>query len=278
MKLIYFMEGLNEQRMDREGTHSGCACACWGVCGRGCTLTNSCAAETTCFSGLSALCNFVLCTKADSTPWHDLNCLLGTCLHYGPEKMFWVCPIEQSSTQIVRWKQFGKQVTGTTEDGKERTHVKVEYMEGPPADLIDRLKTSLKFFVTHNFLARWQNEEFKQQLRDLPVNSVLSCVDFNENYTMKVQDEIQTMYYHTTQITILVMVTYRRNPSYDPCIHDSKLLKDIHHFISDEKIHDIAYVQHSFMLHWNFLKREGCFPSGAMDALPSSSLQRHGIL
>jgi hypothetical protein len=154
MELIYFMEGLNEQRMGKKGTHFGCACACWGVCGRGCTLRNSCVAKTTCFSRLSTLCNSVLCTKANSTSWHNLNCLLGTCEEYGPEKMFWVCSIEQSSIQIIKWKQFGKQVTRTTEDGKERNHVKVEYMEGTPTDLIDRLKSSLKFFVTHNFLAR----------------------------------------------------------------------------------------------------------------------------
>jgi hypothetical protein len=57
------------------------------------------------------------------------------------------------------------------------------------------------------------------------------------------------MYYHSIQITILVMVTYHRNPRYDPCIHESKLLKDIHYFISDEKLHDTAYMQ-----HWNYLK------------------------
>jgi hypothetical protein len=68
------------------------------------------------------------------------------------------------------------------------------------------------------------------------------------------------MYYHSIQITILVMVTYHRNPRYDPCIHESKLLKDIHYFISDEKLHDTAYVQYSFMLHWDHLKGQGCFP------------------
>ena len=55
------------------------------------------------------------------------------------------------------------------------------------------------------------------------------------------------------------MVIYRRNLAYNPCVHDLKLLKDIHYFISDKKVHNIAFVQNAFLFHWNFLKSKGCF-------------------
>jgi hypothetical protein len=58
-----------------------------------------------------------------------------------------------------------------------------------------------------------------------------------------------------------VLISYRVNPLFDPSIHESRLLKDVHYFVSNDTSHDTLYVQHSFMLLWEFLKGQGCFPS-----------------
>jgi hypothetical protein len=78
---------------------------------------------------------------------------------------------------------------------------------------------------------------------------------------MKVQDEIQSMHWRTSQISILVMITYPVNPEFDSSIHESQLLKDVHYFVFDDTSHDTLYVQHAFLLHWDFLKAQGCFPT-----------------
>jgi hypothetical protein len=69
------------------------------------------------------------------------------------------------------------------------------------------------------------------------------------------------MHWHSTQVTILVMISYCRNPTYDPCMHNSELLKDVQYFISDDPSHDTGFVQHSFLLHWDFMKGQGRFPT-----------------
>jgi hypothetical protein len=154
-------------RVGKGGLHFSCTCACWSVCRQGCTPSNTCIVSIGTYS--------VLCSKPDSTPWHDVECLLGTCKNCGLEKLFHLCPKELSASETVQWKQFRKEVMGVSEDGRERTHVKIEYKEGTPAELIVGLKRSLKFFIIHNFFAHWQNEEFKNQLLELQADTILSC-------------------------------------------------------------------------------------------------------
>ena len=71
---------------------------------------------------------------------------------------------------------------------------------------------------------------------------------------MKVQNEVQSMHWHSTQITILVHITYFRNPEYN--VYDSEsteILKHVHYYISDEKEHDSIFVQLTFCLHWQYM-------------------------
>jgi hypothetical protein len=46
------------------------------------------------------------------------------------------------------------------------------------------------------------------------MDTILTYVNFNESYTMKVQNKIQNMPRHNMQIGILVMITYKYNPTY----------------------------------------------------------------
>jgi hypothetical protein len=52
-------------------------------------------------------------------------------------------------------------------------------------------------------------------MNDLPVDMILSHIDFAENYSFQIQNEIQSMYWFSHQVTILVHRIYRRNPSLD---------------------------------------------------------------
>jgi hypothetical protein len=94
-------------------------------------------------------------------------------------------------------------------------------------------------------------------LEEPPIDTILNCVDFSETYNMKVQEEIQSMHWRSTQISILVLITYRVNP----IIHESRFLKDVNYFVYVDTNHDTLYVQHALMLHWDFLTGQGCFPS-----------------
>lgn len=87
----------------------------------------------------------------------------------------------------------------------------------------------------------------------------MSCIDFFDNYAFKVQNQIQYMYWFSFQITILVHITYRLNPYLDETNLESKILKDIHYYICDEKDHDTIYVQHASRLQWQFMQERRFF-------------------
>jgi hypothetical protein len=78
---------------------------------------------------------------------------------------------------------------------------------------------------------------------------------------MKVHNEIQNMHWHNFQVTILVHITYRRNPNYDHVHPNSQVLKEVHYYVSNDNNHEMFFVQHAFKLHWKFLKTRSCFPS-----------------
>jgi hypothetical protein len=116
------------------------------------------------------------------------------------------------------------------------------YNETAAREFFQYLKPKLKAFIRHNYFTQWQNQQFQEDLEELPGNTVLSCIDFSENYIMKVQDEIQSMHWRTSQISILVMITYRVNPEFDSHFHESRLLKDVYYYVSDDTRHDTLYV------------------------------------
>jgi hypothetical protein len=55
-------------------------------------------------------------------------------------------------------------------------------------------------------------------------------------------------------------ITYRLNPYLDGTNLGSKILKEIHYYICDEKDHDTLYVQHASKLQWQFMQEKGFFP------------------
>jgi hypothetical protein len=86
-------------------------------------------------------------------------------------------------------------------------------------------------------------------------------VDFSKNYTMKVQDEIQSTRWHNTHVNILVHITYKHNPSYDPLFPKIIMLKEVHYYLFYDIIHDTLLVQHVFKLHWEYLQKKGYIPT-----------------
>jgi hypothetical protein len=81
----------------------------------------------------------------------------------------------------------------------------------------------LQEFVLQNFTSKWQEKEFKSHVPNLPLNTILSCIDFFENCAFKVQNEIQDMDWYSFHITNLVHITYWINPNYDVAHPTSKI-------------------------------------------------------
>jgi hypothetical protein len=164
---------------------------------------------------------------------------------------------EMSSEKLVKWKSIGYKVVGTTEEGNQRKASTLEYQETTPRELIQYVKPKLQAFLLHNYVASWQDFQFREFFSSVPPNTLVSCVDFSENYTLKVQNEIQSMHWHNDQVTILVHITYRLNLAWTLENEEPLLNKEVHYYISDDRTHDSLYVQHCFLLNWKHVQGEG---------------------
>jgi hypothetical protein len=122
------------------------------------------------------------------------------------------------------------------------------------------MKPKLQNYVKHNFVAKWQDEQCRQMMKNLPADVIISHIDFAENYSFMIQDEIQSMHWHSTQVTILVHITLRRVFLDDADEGDGEIVKESHFYISDDKEHDTLFVQHCLMLHWQRLQNSGFVP------------------
>ena len=87
-------------------------------------------------------------------------------------------------------------------------------------------------YTKHSHRARWKDLQFKHSHEIFPVGTILSVVDFAENYTFTAQKEIQSEYYHFDQVLIFFHVLYKS------CVKIEMWLKNIT-FISAMIIHAI---------------------------------------
>jgi hypothetical protein len=85
-------------------------------------------------------------------------------------------------------------------------------------------------------------------------------VDFAKNYSFQMQNEVQSMHWHSYQISILVHITYRFDPNFDVHDDDSKILIEYHFYISNDRKLDSEFVQHRFGLHLRYISDQGLSP------------------
>ena len=97
-----------------------------------------------------------------------------------------------------------------------------------------------------------------------PKGTILSVVDFAENYTFSPQKEIQSEYYHLDQVSIFVHILYRHAElvidGFDSDENNREVIKEYHFYISDDRTHDTCFFQHCFNVIYNeLLKRRVTF-------------------
>jgi hypothetical protein len=172
-----------------------------------------------------------------------------------------ICPIEEegASGHVVDWRCFVMQDV-VTKKGETKKKLHLVAKSTTSSELISYLKPKLSYFVRHNFTARWQDQQFKHCRKSFPADTIVSVIDFAENYSFEVQNEVQSMHWHSYQVTILVQITWMRDPSVDPNDEDNYTVMKYHFYISDDPTHDSAFVQHCLQLHWQYVVDSGVKP------------------
>lgn len=77
-------------------------------------------------------------------------------------------------------------------------------------------------YVKHTQNDRWLDDQFRICKDTFLVGSILLVVDFVENYTLAPQDEVQSQYYNSVQVSIFVHIVYRH--ASDSTKEDHKIL------------------------------------------------------
>jgi hypothetical protein len=143
---------------------------------------------------------------------------------------------------VVAWSCFKQDIIGVTEEGRPKNRIKEAFKETSTSMFLDYLRPKLHQFIMHNFVARWQDNQCKLAMANLPFDCILSHIDFAENYTFQIQNEIQSMHWHSFQVIILVHITFCVDFAFGFDDEDNTFIKDNHFYILDDKEHDTLFV------------------------------------
>jgi hypothetical protein len=91
-------------------------------------------------------------------------------------------------------------------------------------------------------VARWEDAQFKTCFENFPTNIVVSIIDFAENYSFEIQNKVQSMLWHSYQVTILMHICWMQNPNPYPHDPDFQTLMKYHFHILDDKSHVSVFV------------------------------------
>lgn len=66
-----------------------------------------------------------------------------------------------SSTLTMQWKCYEKVAHGKTRQGKHRMVLRLHYKTTTARVFLDYLRPKLRAFIVHNYIAKWQEEQYK---------------------------------------------------------------------------------------------------------------------
>ena len=142
----------------------------------------------------------------------------------------------------------------------------LENVEMETDEYFEFLTTMIDNLTIHSYISKSQARYLKQLKNDLnqKQNVCIVLADFSENYTMTVQDEIQSFHFHKPQCTLHPLVLYL--PSQDQSL--SYIQQSIA-FFSDDLNHDTSFVfamqeelTHFLKVNYPFIKTIEYFSDG----------------
>ena len=113
-------------------------------------------------------------------------------------------------------------------------------------DLIDMISNSIDKLTSHSYIAKAQSSHLKLRKENVDENTILVLVDFSENVTFIIQDEIQSYHWCKEQATLHPIVMYYKENG--TVKHKSFCV------ISDELHHDVSMVYQIQAVFLNYVK------------------------
>ena len=137
------------------------------------------------------LCMFGQCEK----------CLKKDVLRSNLEELF-----DQNEIEKVTYKQWTTTDRSTLQVVEESTDI-----------FINKFVEQIVEFQSHDFVTKKQTEAYKSCKANLKQNECLVVLDFAENYSFCVQDEIQSFHWSNESLTLMPLVAYYKNKENELC-------------------------------------------------------------
>nr|XP_054762358.1 uncharacterized protein LOC129268919 [Lytechinus pictus] len=183
--------------------------------------------------------NLSLCPKHEDQKYHELACIQRQCSHCGVKLLQdQLQPlVDEAGTEYpTEWSRWGLKKTGTV------NKMVLSSKTGTLCDLLTELYEEMQGYAAHLFQWFWQHGQYTNLIRDPLPNTLVAVLDFAENYSNIIQDEVQAAHWGHEQTTIHPIVcTYRCKCHNEPVSHSMV-------YISDDKKHDYHSV-HKFSEH-----------------------------
>ena len=172
--MIFLREEIVYMRQNSFGLHGvACNCTC-SICTHDLDTTSSNVSYHA-YKSTTALCEFVLCPKLSKVAFHKYNCLLGSCADCGTKKLsLCLAKLATKKDLQVSAKVFedvkimvdANDVISSNQKERIKKTKDLLYKKLPCNELLHMFHTHLQKFIHHNFIYRWQAEQFKESLHN----------------------------------------------------------------------------------------------------------------
>ena len=133
--------------------------------------------------------------------------------------------------------------------GSEKKKLKLVDKMLTPIELVLLLKEKLNKFPMHRFNVQQTAKTYEKIISNLDEHSILKIHDFSENYTCLLPEEIQSLHWTQETATVYPIVVLRRV--------GEDIREDHLTFISDDKNHDVPFVEHCNDILHKYYEDEG---------------------
>ena len=108
----------------------------------------------------------------------------------------------------VKWKRY-EYIGSSIQGANSVKRIELRENEIFLIDFLRKFEAEIYKYTKHSHKARWQDLQFKKSREFFPPGTIFSVIDFAENYTFVPQKEIQSEYYHSDQVSMLIHILYR---------------------------------------------------------------------
>lgn len=189
--------------LESYGTHSTCVC----IYHQNITLICDALKRSGIYpqiNGFKSFFEIMLCAEEERTD----ECYLLNCEHCPGKSAVATClyrAFDENDIEEITMKQWVNAEKCSLVTITKKTEV-----------FISEFTTDVAKLVTHDFIARKQQEQLKHRKKNLEMDEAVVICDFAENFSFVIQDEVQGYHWNQKQCTIHPFVIYyRRNSDSD---------------------------------------------------------------